>query len=190
MVREFLQRGARVNIYDVLFFGAVIIEIFNKLHHFWSLIAVSIRAARDLALWLGVRVAGAVGLLVITIARTVHSLQLVSASRCCVLRNDLRLEEQVVFFLDALNIKDLERVEYEAQKHNEHVANEVEVVHARQPVVVRDRVRPVEEAHVAVPHCHEDVEGDQQDIIQHNADWESLQEEDEAWFFVRIREEF
>ena len=132
----------------------------------------------------------AMGFLVITITRAVHSLKLVSSCGSCILWDDLRLEEQVVFFLDTLNIEDLEWDEYESQKHNDHVANEVQVVHARQPVVVHDWVGPVEQANVAVAHRDEDVEGDQQNIIQYNTNWESLQDDDQGDFFVRVCEEF
>lgn len=105
------------------------------------------------------------GFLVVTITRTVHSLQLICASSGGILWDDLRLQEEVIFFLDTLNIEDLEWDEYEAQEHDDHVANKVQIIHARQPVVVHDRVSPVEETYVAVTHCYEDVEGDQQYII-------------------------
>ena len=154
------------------------------------MLAIAVGATRDFGLWLSVCVAWALGFLVITITRTIHSLQLVGAGGGGILWDDLRLQEEVVFFLDTLNIEDLERDEYEAQEHDEHVANEVQIVHARQPVMVRDRVGPVEQTHVTVTHCNEDVEGDQQNIIEHNADRECLQEQDQRDLFVWIREEF
>lgn len=110
------------------------------------------------------------GFFVIAIARTVHSLELVDAAGSRVLRDDLGFEEQVVFFLDAVHVEDLEWDEYEAHKEYQHIANEIQVVHSRQPVVVRDRVGPVEEAHVAVADRDEDVEGHQQNVIEHDAD--------------------
>lgn len=55
---------------------------------------------------------------------------------------------------------------------------------------MRDRVSPLEEADVAMAHSDEDVEGDQQYVIQYDADRNSLQEEDQSAFLVRVREEF
>ena len=51
VILEFLQRSPRIDIDDVLLFGAVIIKIFNKSHN-GALLVVFFRATRNLRLWL------------------------------------------------------------------------------------------------------------------------------------------
>lgn len=115
---ELLQRCSRVDVDDVLLFRAIVEEVLGALGHFRLLF----RFLREIAhSRLRLRVRGCTGsprmksVLVIAIARAVHSFEFVCACRCSVLRNDGRLQDEVVFLLHTLDVKHLEGHEDEAK---------------------------------------------------------------------------
>lgn len=134
VVAELLDRGPRVNVDDILLLWAVIEEVLHKVRNLrcdiisWWLVTESSHFVLGLSI-----VVSAIG----------ASLLLVVA-HLSFLGDDLCLQNEVILLLDALHIKDLEGTEDETEIEHEHVTDQVEIVHARQPVVVDQGVLPVE----------------------------------------------